>query len=568
MGRQFEGVASSGPIYEEVREKSRRPDLEGEKKREGRILSLLQRRAPLLALSLSISLIGCTRQAHDSNPVESPPITDLNPEELPICPPVPFGCEIRDQSDFIFRGESNGEYQPGSRICYLGPHRDNSEIYLVDVWTVGEDAELANCLLSCDNPPLAEEIDEICDQVNFFPSVPSELQSVSSSGNGELRESEEIMVVSSESDLKPDYLTGEIKEIREMTPERMETEMVTVFLQELKIKVADISSRRRTWLGGETHWVDPGDTLWLIGQKIGRTPEEIYLRNQWQIEDPNLIFPNQELYLPEAIYPSETLKELFLRAESDFQDLERIKETSGPQSFLAEEKAAEIWNFWHTVPKEGETVEKPVIKIDPAVGENGQWIAEQIEAFLEMVPDSGRVLAEVNIIPRSSAPDMPYRMWVYTSKDRGAKIVIPEPPPDIFNEGVVWDKETLLVVFSHELLSHAMSLYGGGYNLGWLKPAQVIDLVHEQTILWDQYYRPTGEGEAFIGFSEEERNAEYTEIFFEGGESETFFFQYLDPEQVRPFEEHYNQLILANLGYPFTLDDLAQSLKIRQSGTD
>jgi len=173
MNRSHEGTVFGGPIYEEVKERSQRPDLEGEEKKERRILSLLQRRAPMLALSLGSLLIGCTRQAPASYPEERPPVSAPGSEELPICPPVPEGCVVINEDTYDFREESFKDYQPGTRICYHGPSIDDPEVYLVDIWTVGNQDEFSNCLLTCDRPLNDEEIDEICDEDEKFSPIPT-----------------------------------------------------------------------------------------------------------------------------------------------------------------------------------------------------------------------------------------------------------------------------------------------------------------------------------------------------------------------------------------------------------
>jgi len=384
---------------------------------------------------------------------------------------------------------------------------------------------------------------------------------------GVLIEPKEI-VISSETEVdleyqKRDALVEEIAQIKEISQaKKIEVERVSRLLTGLDEKIEDIYSRRRMWGGNEMHRVVEGDTLWLIAQKIGRNTGEIYQKNWWQIDNPNLIFSGQEIYLPESIYPSKAIKEIFDHLENDKQKLETVMTTHGSESPEAKLVATEIWEYWNTSSEKDEAVQEPVINIDPNTGEKGEWIAGQIKEFFEAVPNSGRGVAEVNIVPRENYPNWPI-MGVWTYKDKGATITILEPRPVGIEGEKEWTRKELLVTFSHESLGHSMSLYSEGYNLRWLTPTQVVELTHEQTVLWDQYYRPSEEGRAILGASEEEGNAIRVDTLFEGGEIERQHFQYLDPEYVDQFEKHYNRVISMTLGYPFSLDELAQELNIR-----
>jgi soluble lytic murein transglycosylase-like protein len=66
------------------------------------------------------------------------------------------------------------------------------------------------------------------------------------------------------------------------------------------------ASIQRVVLSGSvahTYLVQPGDTLWAIAQRFYRDPQmwtHIYRANRAQIRDPNLIFPGQELTIPQG----------------------------------------------------------------------------------------------------------------------------------------------------------------------------------------------------------------------------------------------------------------------------
>lgn len=180
LGQDIKGLSKGavlgGPIYKEMKEKSRRPASKEEKK-EG-FYHLLVRRAPLLIPSLGgLFLVGCTR-------------------EVPaVCPPIPEDCLMVNEQRHIIRGEDLKGHQSGWKSCHHGPWTEDPNFYLVDIWRVDNEEELANCLLVCNRPLEEEEIDEICDEEEKFPeilpeiptptpdSLPNEMLEVSYKGN-------------------------------------------------------------------------------------------------------------------------------------------------------------------------------------------------------------------------------------------------------------------------------------------------------------------------------------------------------------------------------------------------
>lgn len=329
-------------------------------------------------------------------------------------------------------------------------------------------------------------------------------------------------------------------------------------LQDLEEKVEDIYSRRRMWVGGEKYKVEKGDTLWGIAQRIGRTPDEIFQMNYWKIDDPDLIFPRQEFRLPESIYPSEATKEILTRVKADTERLQASIDTNGIDSPETKKVARELSEYWNTAPGEQENVLEPEIETDLTTGEKGKWIARQIKEVFEAMPNSGRIVAKVSIIPREST-NYDHAMGTYTYKDKGATILILEPRPRSYPEQkeLEWGREALFAIFFHEE-GHGISFRGEGYILRFLTPAEVVELVHEETVLWDRYYRPSGEGIAIEGGDIEEQSAGKVSRYLMDKE-----FPYLDPEIVKDFEEHFNRVYSKILGYPVTLDELAHKLKIR-----
>lgn len=348
---------------------------------------------------------------------------------------------------------------------------------------------------------------------------------------------------------------------KELVIPEISVEKTVEFLQSLEEKVEEIYSRRRMWVEEKTYTVREGDSLASIGQRIGRTPDEIFEKNYRQIRDPNLIFPGQELYLPKSIYPGEATKEILTRVKADTERLQSSIDTNGIDSPETKEIARGISQYWNTAPGEKETIPEPKISIDPATGEKGKWVASQIEELFRALPNSGRAVAEVFIIPRDAWPDWKDTMGMITHKDKGAYIWILEPPPvNYLGEEREWTREELFSNFAHDFLGHAMSLRGEGYILRFLTPAEVVDLLHGETVLWDRHYRPSGEGKAVAGGGEEEANADFASDFFMGSETE---FEYMNPEIIKDFETHFNNVYSKILGYPITLDELAYRLKLR-----
>lgn len=252
-------------------------------------------------------------------------------------------------------------------------------------------------------------------------------------------------------------------------------EQTVEFLQDLQKKVDKIYGLRQNWIG--RYIVQEGDNLWNIAQKHETSVERLLYLNS-DIEDPDTIFPGQELTVTKAIVPSPFLGEIFQRLESDQQRLQNLIDSGQSGDLEAKMAAMEIIEYWNAAPGEGEDVPEPEIVVEPKA-ERGDWIKSQLEEMISLIPNFGRIVWRIEIKPTG---EWGHPEGTYSYKDKGATI-------HIYDKGWFgrpWVKDSLLDKFAHGALGHAASIYSEGYNLRFLTPAEIIELVNEDTIIWDE----------------------------------------------------------------------------------
>lgn len=213
--------------------------------------------------------------------------------------------------------------------------------------------------------------------------------------------------------------------------------------------------------------------------------------------------------------PTLAIGKIFARLENDVHSIQGSIDSGQNETPMAKERAREVMGYWNVVSMEVERVKEPEILVDPATGKQGRWVEAEIKNVVDLLPNLGRAVGEIEIVPR--VPEDPLRGRTWTYPDRPATIRL----YDTKEEGEQWTRESLTLAFFHEL-RHAISLYGEGYVLTLLTPSEVIELVHEDTVLWDIIYRPDG-GKPVFGGGEEEENAFFAESLLSSGGSSIGF---------------------------------------------
>jgi len=335
-------------------------------------------------------------------------------------------------------------------------------------------------------------------------------------------------------------------------------EDVNIFLQGLGEKVDEIYKLRSKRVeAGEPYVVKMGDTLPDIAERYKVSVDTI-LHLNLNITNPKTISPGQEIKMPrpEDSVPSEALGEIFSRVENDLTRIQGFVGEGQEDSLEARATAKEIMEYWNIAPGEQGEVRTPEIIVNPKA-ERGEWIASQLREFLGYLPNSGRVVEKIFIEPRETWPDWPHGAGMFSFKDHGAHIWI-------FSElplGEKLTRKTLLKGFSHEF-SHGASLYSKGYNLRFIPPAEVVNLVYEDTLIWERRHQSLS---VYWPVDEEEINAWIVPIFILG--EEKTFYATIEPEIVQAKLEFGNHWFSEQLGEKIDLIKLGEQIGFRRAKT-
>lgn len=246
------------------------------------------------------------------------------------------------------------------------------------------------------------------------------------------------VVVPSEIKTAPEYFEKALIEVEEKAPiEEVSVEQTVEFLQDLQSKVDEIFLLKDFSITTGT----PGSV------EKGDSRQGLIVR-----------------------YP--VLGKVFGQVETDLAKLQTFIDSGKQNSLEARETAKEIMEYWNTAPGENEPVKEPEIIVNPEV-ENSEWIIGNIRELLSFLPNSGRVVETIYIMPEGG------RSNCNTYKDHGAHIYIHEYPKELAR---------FLGIVLHEL-SHGAELYSKGYNLRFFTPTELIDLVLEDARIWKMEYQ-------------------------------------------------------------------------------
>ncbi len=359
-------------------------------------------------------------------------------------------------------------------------------------------------------------------------------------------------------------LTGwKLKQLRaesapEPAPEGERPETVLSLLRDLDDKVQEIYQIRGTWR--KEIEIQERDTLESIAREAESTPEAVNeLNHRWGNTSPK-ISPGLKIFVPETLYPTKATKKIFDRLAFEKEQLEATMDFYGPDSQQAKEMAGMIWGYWQTEPGEKKKLPKPRITIHPESARQyrGEWVKKEVRDFLAAIPNSERIVGLVKIRPYQK--EWPKPAGAIPKKESPGTILFSEPvSPKNRNYGydfVEWNRKHLQEIAMHEF-THCISPYGAGYVFNFLTPREVVEFVHELTLLSDKDYRPSGTDEAIQKNEGDELNAMQVQYLFRGKERRRSAVPL-----IYEFEDFYNRYFSRILDCDFDIKALSRQLGV------
>ncbi|MDD2822484.1 MAG: LysM peptidoglycan-binding domain-containing protein [Candidatus Daviesbacteria bacterium] len=271
--------------------------------------------------------------------------------------------------------------------------------------------------------------------------------------------------------------------------ERLETvvsvEQTSLMLQDINNKVEEIYNIRSNWESGKSYTAKKGDTYESIAAANNTTIDKILQINKRL--SPKSLPEGERFILPVSNLPVPYLGKIFDQAKIDLNELEKIRNEKGASSQEAKDMAQRIYHQWNTSPAESTPNTPPKIIIDPEA-KNSEFIAQQIQKSIDLMPGWGRVVNQYIIVPRSVMPDFFAPMGTVIFPDKGADVYVFDMPskPDRNGKLEPWTERWLQVDLLHENM-HAASIYEE-FSSRLFSPIKLVELTLKDTQISNMSY--------------------------------------------------------------------------------